>query len=182
MALLHNAHQHKTPAHKIAPYVLAFVKAHVAKAQEVSKRTRVPVSVLLAQACEESDFGRHAPDNAYFGIKGKSSTGKSAKHATHEVVDGKSVGETDSFRAYKDFDEAADDYADFLISTPRLFAKAFAHVDDPIAFAQEMGRSGYATNPKYGPNLVSIIKSNNLLQYEVNPMKGMTTPTPRAKK
>lgn len=166
-------HHHKKHMHIVPPYVLSFVNAHLAKAQEVSKRTRVPVSVLLAQACEESDFGRKAPDNSYFGIKGKSVDGNSAKHATHEVVGDKSVGESDNFRAYKDFDEAADDYADFLVSKPALFGKAFAHVDDPVAFAEEMGRSKYATNPKYGRNLVSIIRSNNFIKYEVNSMKGV---------
>lgn len=161
--------QRKSARHKhvIPAYVLAFVNAHAAKAREVSRRTRVPASVLLAQACEESDFGRHAPDNAYFGIKGKSPSGGTAVHATHEVVSGRRISESDGFRAYKDFDEAADDYADFLVSNQRLFAKAFAHADDAIAFARAIGSSGYATNPRYGDNLVSIMKSNDLLQFDV---------------
>jgi len=78
------------------------------------------------------------------------------------------VAQNDNFRAYKDFDEAADDYANYLVSNPKLFGQAFAHVGDPIAFALAMGRSKYATNPKYGHNLVAIIKINDLLQYEVN--------------
>ncbi len=171
--LHHNHRHHKVHAHQIPAHVTAFINAHVQKAQEISKRTLIPVSMILAQAAEESSWGRAAPDNAYFGIKGKSPTGGSTTHATHEVVNGRSVGESDSFRSYKDFEEAADDYAAFLISN-KGYSAAFKHTDDPISFAKAIGRSGYATNPQYGANLVSIITVYKLTQYEVNPMKQHT--------
>jgi flagellar protein FlgJ len=163
----HHSH-HKRRVHHAPSYVTLFIHTHVAKAQEISKRTRVPVSVILAQAAEESSWGRAAPDNAYFGIKGKSPNGNTANHGTHEVVGGKSIAQTDNFRVYASFDEAADDYADFLVAN-KAYAAAFAFVNDPVAFAHAIGSSKYATNPQYGANLVSIIKTNNLVQYEVNP-------------
>ena len=47
-------------------------------------RWGTPIAVLLAQAALESTWGQTAPGNAYFGIKGKSSIGKSQMLATHE--------------------------------------------------------------------------------------------------
>lgn len=160
----HRRHEHIIPA-----YVQVFIDTHAAKAQEINKKMRIPASVLLAQACLESDFGRRAPDNSYFGIKGKSPSGQTAAHATHEVVSGNSVPETDNFRAYKDFDEAADDYADFLVNHPNYFAAAFRHVDNSVEFARAMGKSKYATDPSYGPKLMNIIRSNKLARYDVLP-------------
>ncbi len=167
-------HLHKKHAHHIPSYVTAFINLHVAKAREISRRTRVSVSIILAQAAEESSWGRAAPDNAFFGIKSQSPSNNAAKHVTHEVVNGSRVAETDNFRAYANFDEAADDYADFLVSN-KGYAAAFAFVSDPISFAHAMGQSKYATNPKYGANLANIITTNNLIQYEVNPMKVITS-------
>jgi flagellum-specific peptidoglycan hydrolase FlgJ len=67
-----SSHSHKKHAHHIPGYVTVFINLHVAKAREISRRTRIPVSIILAQAAEESSWGRTAPDNAFFGIKGKS--------------------------------------------------------------------------------------------------------------
>ena len=73
--------------------------------------------------------------------------------------------ETDAFRSYSGFDEAADDYGRFLTGNPRYHA-AFAHTDNPEAFAEAVAAAGYATDPTYSTKLVSIMRSNSLEDYD----------------
>ena len=122
-------------------------------------------SVLLAQAAHESAWGRHVKSNAYFGIKGKSPSGASTSFKTHEVVGGKSVTITDSFRAYKDFAEAADDYGRFLSQNPRYKA-CFSHTKDPGKFVDALAGAGYATDPDYASKIKNIIRRYGLTDYD----------------
>ena len=58
-------------------------------------------------------LGKHVKNNAYFGIKGKSPTGNSTSFGTTEVINGKVIHIKDTFRAYADYAESADDYGRF---------------------------------------------------------------------
>lgn len=154
-ALAHTRKHHtkQQPAH-----VVVFVDLHAAEAQTISARTGIPAEVILAQSALESNWGRTVKDNAYFGIKGKSPSGKSTTFATHEVtLAGQRVGEIDEFRAYANYAEAADDYGSLI---QRRFAGAFAYRKDPEKFAEAVARQGYATDPHYAAKLKSIIHSH----------------------
>jgi flagellar protein FlgJ len=37
--------------------------------------------------------------------------------------------------------------------------------NDPDQFARELQRAGYATDPQYASKLISIMRSNNLYEY-----------------
>jgi flagellum-specific peptidoglycan hydrolase FlgJ len=147
-------HQPKQqPAH-----VTLFVGLHSADATLIAARTGIPAEVILAQSALESNWGRTVKDNAYFGIKGKSPTGKSTSFSTHEVtLSGQRISEIDEFRAYNSYVEAADDYASLI---QRRFAAAFAYRNDPEQFAEAVARLGYATDPQYAKKLKSIIHSH----------------------
>jgi flagellum-specific peptidoglycan hydrolase FlgJ len=111
-----------------------------------------------AQSALESNWGRTVKDNAYFGIKGKSATGKSTSFSTHEVrLSGQRVSEIDEFRAYSSYAEAADDYASLI---QQRYSVAFAYRNDPEKFAEAVARQGYATDPQYAAKLKSIIHSH----------------------
>jgi len=146
-------------------YVDAFITMALPVARQVKTKWGVPIAVLIAQAAEESGWGRKVVNNAYFGIKGRTSDGGSVSFPTHEVVNGKSVGELGTFRAYKSFADAADDYGRFLSTNPRT-RYAFTFKNDPVRFAQAIANAGYATNPNYGKDLIAIIHSHNLAQYD----------------
>lgn len=121
-----------TPRHKSKQqpaHVAAFVSQHAAEAKFISARTGIPAEVILAQSALESDWGRTVKGNAYFGIKGKSATGKSTTFSTHEVtLSGKIISEVDEFRAYTTYSEAANDYPSLI---QRNYPGAFAHRNEP---------------------------------------------------
>ena len=158
-------HTHHTPDH-----VTNFINKLLPIARDVKKNWSVPIAVLIAQGALESAWGQHVKGNAYFGIKGKSGTGKSVNFTTHEVVDGKSVVITDGFRAYADLAEAADDYGQFLKNNPR-YAACFAYPDQPDQFVDQLAAAGYATDPDYAKKLKSIIRAHHLAAYDAPPAK-----------
>jgi flagellum-specific peptidoglycan hydrolase FlgJ len=146
---------HKHQPKQQPGYVILFVGLHVVAAKTIAARTGVPVEVILAQSALESNWGRTVKDNAYFGIKGKSATGKSTSFSTHEVtLSGQRVSEIDEFRAYSTYAEAADDYASLI---QKRYSAAFAYRNDPEQFAEAVARQGYATDPQYAKKLKSII-------------------------
>ena len=160
----HN-HSHKPHIHIEPAYIQIFLQLALPGARQVKLKWNIPIAVLLAQAAQETGWGRTVVANAYFGIKGKSPDGASVKFGTTEVVNGKVVHETDAFRAYKDFAEAADDYGQFLNNNPRYKA-AFLFPNDPKRFIEELVKAGYASDPHYAKSLNSIIATHNLAQYD----------------
>jgi hypothetical protein len=159
---------HKLIAGVIKPrpaHVDAFIQKLLPSAKKVKANWRVPVSIVIAQGALESGWGQKVVGNAYFGIKGKSPSGSSTTFATTEFVNGKKIGITDTFRAYKDIDEAADDYGRMLAQNPR-FAACFAYASDPLKFADQLQANGYATDPTYASKLKSIITGYRLLEFD----------------
>ena len=131
----------------------------------MSAKYGVPVSIILAQAAQESGWGKKVVGNAYFGVKGRAPDGASVSFATHEDTAQGHIGIQDNFRAYKDFSDAADDYGATL---KKSFPSVFANKNNPAQFAEALQRAHYATDPKYAAKLKSIIKNNHLEQYDLN--------------
>ena len=115
--------------HTMPPYVTAFIHMALPAARDVKRKWRVPIAATLAQSADETGWGRKVVNNAYFGIKGKSSSGASSVFGTTEVINGKTIHIKDTFRAYKDYAEAADDYGRYLNQESRYKA-AFAYVNE----------------------------------------------------
>jgi flagellar protein FlgJ len=153
-------HVHHTPAN-----VNAFVAMALPAARRVSSKWDVPVAVILAQSALETGWGKHVVKNAYFGIKGKSPSGDSTNFATTEVIAGKVIHIKDQFRAYKDYEDSADDYGRFLNENARYRA-AFTYKNKPLRFVEEIARAGYATDPNYAASLKNIIRSFGFEQYD----------------
>lgn len=153
----------QTRTHKHQPkrqpaHVAQFVGLHASDAKIISANTGIPVEVILAQSALESNWGRSVKGNAYFGIKGKSPSGQSTIFSTHEVtLSGQRISETDEFRAYTGYAEAAADYATLI---QRKYPTALAYRDDPEKFAEAVARQGYATDPQYAKKLKAIIHSH----------------------
>lgn len=132
-----------------------FVEMMMPLAQEASRRTGVDPRVIVAQAALESGWGRSAPGNNYFGIKSHGQGGGN-QLATTEVVNGKPVQITDSFRAYNDPADSVNGYAEFITKNPRYQGMRNAQgLDAQIA---ELQASGYATDPQYGQKIASIAR------------------------
>jgi len=156
-----NHKQKKHKEHKAPENVNAFIGAHLTDAQAIAKKYQIPVSIILAQSGHETGWGAHVKGNAWFGVKGASSSGKSTTFATHEVVNGNSVAMDATFRAFDSFFEAAEDWASLLI---RRYPHVIAYKSSGLEMAKHM--TGYATDLNYTSRLVNAIHTGNLTQYD----------------
>ena len=134
----------------------AFIDALLPAAIEQGKRIGVDPRIIVAQAAQETGWGRSAPGNNYFGIKSHGQDG-GQNLTTHEVIDGKRVKINDSFRTFDSPGDSVAGYADFIASNPRYRPMMQAQgLDAQIA---ELGRSGYATDPNYANSVGAIARS-----------------------
>jgi LysM repeat protein len=147
-----------------------FIEASAAAAQESQRRTRVPVSVAIAQAIHESDWGtsglaRNA--NNFFGIKARNGEGSAGVYMMDawEVINGEDVVVPEPFRAYNSPAESFVDHGLFFVRNNR-YHPAFAYADEPREFARAIADAGYATDPSYAAKLIRIMDLYNLYQYD----------------
>jgi flagellum-specific peptidoglycan hydrolase FlgJ len=145
--------------------VKAFIIKTLQSAKSVKLKYGIPVSIIIAQAALESGWGGHVKDNAYFGIKAHNTSATTTSFKTTEFVNGKKVSISDAFRAYKNFEEAAQDYGKFLTANARYKA-AFTYKNNPEKFADQLQTAGYATDPLYAKKLKSIISTYYLNEYD----------------
>jgi len=152
----------------------AFIEAMMPHALRVSEATGLDPRLVIAQAAQETGWGRSAPGNNFFGIKSHGRKGGS-NLATQEVINGQRVTVRDSFRGYADMGESADDYAAFLKSNPRYSDMLAAKdLDGQIA---ALGRSGYATDPNYARSVASIANSIPMPARPMAPPEAITVET-----
>lgn len=135
-----------------------------AAAVETCRRTGIPASVTLAQWACESAYGAHmSGKNNPFGIKAKPPA-PCTSCMTREVVDGHVIHVAQFFADYVDMTDAFDAHAR-LLATAKPYARARALLPDAEKFAHAL-TGVYATDPHYGDTLVSIMRTNNLQQYD----------------
>ncbi|QIG68275.1 putative N-acetylmuramoyl-L-alanine amidase lysozyme-like protein [Rhizobium phage RHph_Y1_10] len=132
-----------------------FIGMMLPYAMEASKATGVDPRIILAQAALESNWGKSAPGNNYFGVKSHGASGGNTLSTT-EVINGKPVTVQDSFRAYGGPRESALGYADFINRNPRY--EGFRTAQGIDAQIDALGKSGYATDPLYAQKISSIAK------------------------
>ena len=126
----------------------AFVDKIMPYAQEASRQTGIDPRIIVAQAAHESAWGRAAPGNNFFGIKGPGQT-----FTTHEYYGGQKAVEKASFRTYDSPQASVQSYAN-LMSKP--FYEKVREAAGLEAQAAALGKSGYATDPRYGALIKSI--------------------------
>lgn len=143
--------------------------AALARAEYLKRSKWVLPSVCIAQAALETGWGTSGlmtKANAYFGIKaGKSWGGKVYSAKTSECYDGVNYTQiTDTFRAYDSVKDSVADYYDLICSATR-YAGAVNNADAESAITA-IKNGGYATSPTYIKNVMNIINSYNLTQYD----------------
>jgi Mannosyl-glycoprotein endo-beta-N-acetylglucosaminidase len=137
----------------------SFVQAMMPHAIKVSEATGLDPRLVIAQAAQETGWGKSAPGNNFFGIKSHGKGGGNT-FATNEVIDGKTVRINDSFRGYDSMGDSAMGYAEFLKENPRYGEMLAA--GDLDAQIEALGRSGYATDPNYAASVRNIATSIGL--------------------
>lgn len=143
--------------------VAGFVARLSPAADAASQQSGVPASLILGQAALESGWGKReimnadgTPSHNLFGIKaGPGWKGKVAQATTTEYVDGVPQKSVQAFRSYGSYQEAFDDYAQFISSNPRYSHVTQAASDDDAA--HRIQKAGYATDPNYASKLIRIM-------------------------
>jgi len=148
-----------------------FIEMIKRPAKNIQEEHGIPAAVIIAQAALETGWLRHqikdkyTGENSYnlFGIKAHGGwKGKTVTIDTHEFVNGERVKVEDEFRAYDCFEDSILDHMEFLFQNPRYTDTLTA--DNPIEFARELQKAGYATDPDYADKLISIMKTYDLLE------------------
>lgn len=155
-----------------------FVRAFGPSARASEATFRVPALVTLGQAALESGWGEHAPRFNFFGVKAKAADPEDSRQLlrTREVLatpnakfpevisvtprpDGRyEYVVRDWFRAYPNAEASFADHGGLLSKAPR-YAKAFTVTNDPYAFATEIARAKYATDPSYKDVLHRVMRT-----------------------
>lgn len=146
-------------------------------ALEAERELGVAAEVLIAQSALETGWGKYTHnmdngDNSYslFGIKADQRwSGKHIAVSTLEFKDGTMQREQARFRAYDSVGEAFTDYVDFIQSNPR-YQQALEHGFNPDAYARELQKAGYATDPDYASK-IQRIRNSDLLQNRLSELK-----------
>jgi flagellum-specific peptidoglycan hydrolase FlgJ len=125
----------------------------------------VPASVTIAQAILESNWGRSAPGNNLFGLKGEGPAG-SVRRRVVEYRRGRRSVRTASFRAYPDVNGSLLDHASILANS-RHYIRARLASEAPDAYAAAL-QGTYATDPRYAGKLVGLIARYGLDRFDWN--------------
>ena len=141
---------------KVAEGKEAFLAAYTPVAKEIAEDLGVSYKIVLAQAALESGWGKSVKGNNLMGIKSHGEEG-GVDVVTHEVVNGKRVKITDSFRAYDTPEDSIRGYGKFLKANSRYkyFLRAGAENED--AQLSALQTSGYGSDPRYTQKLKNIM-------------------------
>jgi flagellar protein FlgJ len=145
-------------------HVRAFADKLSGHAEEASRATGIPAKFMLGQAALESGWGKREIKGAdgtsshnLFGIKaGRDWKGKTVDVATTEYVNGQPQRKIERFRAYDSYADSFKDYARLITDNPR-YEKVLASAGDAAAFARNLQKAGYATDPNYATKLAAVI-------------------------
>ncbi|MGE5290883.1 MAG: glucosaminidase domain-containing protein [Micromonosporaceae bacterium] len=145
----------------------AFISEVAPGAVAAQLKYGIPAAVTIAQAIEESGWGRSelaTKDHNLFGIKGTGPAGSDPQR-TREYENGRWATRITSFRVYHNLTECFDDHARLLASSG-YYKPAMAVHRDPNAFAAAL-TGVYATDPGYGAKLIDLMHRHNLYQFDV---------------
>jgi hypothetical protein len=146
-------------------------------------RTGIPASITLAQAIQESNWGKadlaiHA--NNFFGIKCKQWSGDTYYKKDDEFHKGELI--ESCFRVYNDVRQSFVDHSNFLIENPRYQKLFQLNKTDYKGWAKGLQDCGYATDKQYAEKLISTIEKFDLHRLDLEPALASvfpaTVPTP----
>lgn len=165
-----------------------FINKAAPAATEASSKYGTYTSVMIAQAAVESGWGQSSlakePNNNLFGIKGDYN-GQSVSMKTGEYGSNGYYTTTAKFRKYPSYTESFNDNGALIREQMgSYYSGAWVENAKNYQEATQNGLQGkYATAPNYASTLNSVIKANNLDQYDpktttVNETKTVVKTTP----
>lgn len=139
---------------------LNYIEEYKDIAIEEMRRYHIPASITLAQGLLESAAGMSdlvKNGNNHFGIKCHNWTGPTQRHDDDL--------KNECFRVYETAKESYEDHSKFLLR-PRYQSLFSLAEDDYKGWATGLKACGYATSPTYAQQLIKLIESYNLTQYD----------------
>lgn len=144
-----------------------YIQQHKALAIAEQRRSGVPAAITLAQGVFETAAGCSelmTQANNHFGIKCR-------KEWNGETFAHDDDAPQECFRKYSCAYDSYKDHSEYLHSGTRYAALFQLSVTDYAGWAQGLKRCGYATNPKYAPQLIKLIEDFHLQDYTLQAMK-----------
>ena len=145
----------------LSPQYLNYINQYKSIAIEQMKKHGIPASITLAQGLLESRAGQSdlaTKGNNHFGIKCHEWTGATVYHDDDE--------RHECFRAYRSARESYEVHSMFLVKKQRYRRLFDLKPTDYKGWARGLKACGYATNPRYAEQLISIIERYQLHQYD----------------
>ena len=134
-----------------------FIKKIKPKVLKLSKKYNILPSLMIAQACHESGFSKHAPGNNLFGYKWTKTCGYDYQLLWTKEYDGKKyISIQAKFRKYNSLDESLEDYAKLIGLAKRY--EPVRKCGDYICACKQVKACGYATGKTYGQSLIKLIE------------------------
>lgn len=141
----------------------AYIRQYKELAISEQQRTGVPAAIKLAQGIHETQAGTSelaTEANNHFGIKCK----KEWQGETYAHTDD---APNECFRKYAKATDSYRDHSDYLRNNKRYQTCFSLRTTDYAAWATELKRCGYATNPRYAQKLIRIVEDFRLQDYTV---------------
>lgn len=162
----------------------SFIKDIAPHAVRIQKEHNILASIIMGQACLESNFGKSGlatKGKNLFGIKG-TYKGKSVTMRTAEQNSKGQVYYVDAaFRKYPSWYESMEDHADLFlngVSWNRNLYRAVIGERDYKKAARAIQDAGYATDVNYANKVINVIEQYNLNAYD----KGSASVNPSPQK
>jgi flagellum-specific peptidoglycan hydrolase FlgJ len=148
-----------------------FIREIAPYAQRIQEKYKILASLVIAQACLESNFGQSGlaqKAKNLFGIKG-SYNGQSVTMRTHEYEKGKKVLIDAPFRKYPSWHESLEDLALLYhngVSWDKNKYKPIIGETNYVMACKKVQECGYCTDPNYAAKLINIIEKYDLTKYD----------------
>jgi flagellum-specific peptidoglycan hydrolase FlgJ len=148
-----------------------FIKSIAPHAQRIQEKYKILASLVIAQACLESNFGKSGlaqKGKNLFGIKG-SYKGQSVTMRTHEYERGKKVLIDAPFRKYPSWYESLEDLAKLYINGVSWDKNKYRSIigeTNYVMACKKVQECGYCTDPNYAAKLINIIEKYDLTKYD----------------
>lgn len=148
-----------------------FIATLVPYAQELQGGYGVLPSIIIGQACLESNFGQSTLASTYNNLFGVKAYGNQEKVnlETQEYLEGHWVTVKGNFRVYPSWEASMEDHTQLFVNgvdwdrhkyEPVLQAKSYQEA------AKALQEAGYATDPTYADKIIAMIEQYQLHQYD----------------
>ncbi|MFV0555529.1 MAG: glycoside hydrolase family 73 protein [Lactovum sp.] len=149
-----------------------FIQEISSLAQKQQEEHGILSSIILAQACLESDFGRSSLASKYynlFGVKAYTESEKITLETQEFTEEEEWITIRADFRVYRDWSESIEAHSNLFVNgvdwDPEKYYPVLSAKDYKEA-AKALQSSGYATDLDYSKKIIKMIESYSLYRYD----------------